>query len=659
MKLTDLSIDEKIKLLVGSKELSMNTSSLGGKVYSIKTSDGPTGPHFNNPLVWLPSITSLCSSWNKDLVKEYVDALADVCVANEVDLLLGPAINIKRLATCGRNFEYFSEDPFLTGTMAKEYVRALQGRGIGATVKHYCCNNREYARLYTSSNLDIRTLREIYTKAFEMVCEVKPWSIMCSYNGFNGTYVVENKYLLKDVLRNELHFDGLLMSDWGAVHNLAKSVKAGLDLAMPYQGEEHYEEMKKAVENGEISEKEIDVALLNLEQTIEKIQSHKKERFIKFNNNQRHQIAVKTAEEGIVLLKNDENILPLQKNKRVLIVGEQQEFPELNGGGSCNLADDPERPFDEAYKIKLTPVDQLLSKSRPDLDISYVAGYHCYQGFGLRYGNLHSPVVTKRAREYEVAVVFIGTNRVIEGEGFDRENLQIPKIQLDVLNEVIRNNINVIVVIEAGSVIDVSSFKDKVKAIVYSGFGGEGINEAIAKILSGQISPSGKLVESFISSIDDNPYLRNSENFENDDYNDGIYVGYRLYEKDNIKVNYPFGHGLSYSSFIYDKLDAKIEGENILISFNIKNSGTIKAKEVAQLYVHCKGGQIDRPLKELKGFEKVELNPGEEKEVKIVLPKKELRYFDVNKNGWTDDDSSVELLIGSSSEDIRLRKVLN
>ena len=659
MKLKDLTLNEKVELLVGSKQVFMNTASLGGKVYSITTSDGPIGPHFSKPLLWLPSITTLCSSWDIDLVKDYVDALSDVCVLNNVDLLLAPAINIKRLPTCGRNFEYFSEDPFLTGVMAKEYVSALQNRGIGATVKHFCLNNREYARLYTSSNVDVRTLREIYTKAFEMVCEVKPWSIMCSYNGYNGTFVSECKYLLTDVLRNELHFDGLLMSDWGAVHDLAKSIKAGLDLAMPYQSDEAYESVKKAIKTGEISEIDIDRALEKLEKTIEKINLAKPYRHTKFSDDERHQIAVRTVEEGTVLLKNEDNILPLQKGKKVLIVGEQQEFPELSGGGSCNLADDPEVSPNKDFDIKLTPVDKLLKEARSDLDISYVAGYHCFKGFGLRYGNLHSSVVTKRAKEYEIVIVFVGTNRVLECEGFDRENLELPKIQLDVLNEVIRNNKNVVVVIEAGGVVDVSSFKDKVKAILYTGFGGEGINEALAKVLSGEVSPSGKLVESFISSIDDNPYLKDSENLENDDYKDGIYVGYRLYDKENIKVNYPFGHGLSYSSFVYDNLEVKNEEENIQVSFSIKNTGLVKAKEVPQVYVHREGGQVDRPYKELKGFEKVELNPQEEKKVTIVIPNKELCYFNENKNSWTDDDSSVELLIGSSSKDIRLRKILN
>ena len=659
MKLTDLTLEEKIKLLVGSEEVYMNTASLGGKVYSIKTSDGPSGPHFSKPLLWLPSITSLCSTWNIDIVRDYVDALSDICVINEVDMLLGPAVNIKRLATCGRNFEYFSEDPFLTGIMAREYVRTLQNRGIGATVKHYCCNNREYARLYASSNLSVRALREIYTKSFEMICEAKPWSIMCSYNAYNGIYLAENKYLLTDVLRNELHFDGLIMSDWGAVHDLGKAIKAGLDLAMPYQGVEHSEEVKKALINNEISEKVINRALENLETLINKIQLNKKNRFVKFNDKQRHEIAVKTVEEGIVLLKNEDNILPLQKNKRVLIVGEQQEFPELNGGGSCNLADDPEMPFDKDYDIKLASVDKLLSEYRNDLDISYVAGYHCYKGFGLRYGNLHSPVVTKRAKEYDVAIVFVGTNRALECEGFDREDLNIPKIQLDVLNEVINNNKNVIVVIEAGSVINVSSFEDKVKAIVYTGFGGEGINEALAKVLSGEVSPSGKLIESFISSIDDNPYLKGSENFANDDYKDDILVGYRLYEKAGIKVNYPFGHGLSYSSFIYDNLFVKEDNGQIKVQFSIKNNGQVKAKEVAQLYIHLANGKVEHPVKELKGFQKVELNPNEERMITINLPQTELRYFDENKNSWAYDDAQVELLVGSSSSDIRLRKVLN
>ena len=659
MKLSDLTLEEKIELLVGAKDNYLGTSSIGGKVYPIRMNDGPCGPHYSKPLLWMPSINTLCSTWNKELVKDYVDAVADIGVANNLDLLLGPAINIKRLATCGRNFEYFSEDPFLTGVMAKQYVESLQSRGIGACVKHFCCNNREYARLYASSNVDLRTLREIYTKAFEMVMPAKPWSVMCSYNAVNGTFAAENKFLLTDVLRDELHFDGLIVSDWGAVHDLGKSIKAGLDLCMPYQSDEHYEEVKKAVKNGYISEKDIDKALNNLEILIDKIHAAKKGQFIKFDDKQRHDIAVRTCEEGIVLLKNEDNILPLQKNKRVLIVGEQQECPELSGGGSGCLVPNPEEPFNKEFERILTPVDQLLSKQRPDLYVNYVAGYHGYKGCGLQYINLHSPVVIKRAKEYEVVVVFVGTNRFIELESIDRENLKLPKLHSDLLKEVLKYNKNVIVVIEAGGVIDVSEFKDQVKGIIYSGFGGEGINEAMANILSGKVSPSGKLVESFISSIDDNPYLKNSENYENDDYKDRIYVGYRLYDKENINVNYPFGHGLSYSSFIFDKLDANENDGVINVSVNIKNVGNMKAKEVVQLYVHREGSINDRPYKELKGFNKVELEPGEEKNVLISVPRKELCYFDINKNSWADDDSKVELLVGSSSKDIRLRKILN
>ena len=314
MSLLDLTLEEKIKLLVGSSDGdAMRTESLNGKVYSIYMNDGPIGPHQSKPLLWLPSITSLSCTWNKDLVVKYVDALSDICVLNNVDMLLGPSLNIKRLATCGRNFEYFSEDPYLAGELAKTYVSTLQNRGIAATVKHFCCNNREEYRLYCSSNLSQRALREIYTKAFEMVCEIKPWAIMCSYNGVNGTSVAENKTILKDLLRDTFQYENLIVSDWGAVRNRALALKATLDLQMPYQGEQSYELLRQGLKDGLITEEDINASIRRIEELIKKINDNKPNRKIKYTDEERHNIAIETCEEGIVLLKNENNILPAGK----------------------------------------------------------------------------------------------------------------------------------------------------------------------------------------------------------------------------------------------------------------------------------------------------------------------------------------------------------
>ena len=658
MKLKELSLEEKIKLLVGAKDTYMNTESLDGKIHSIQMSDGPIGPHYPEPLLWLPSITSLSNTWDEEMVAQYVDALADICVLNNVDMLLGPAINIKRTPVCGRNFEYFSEDSYLTGVLAAKYVETLQNRGIAATVKHFCANNREYARLYCSSNIDERALREIYTRAFEIIInKSKPWAIMCSYNALNGTYVAESSHALNEVLRTSLNYQGLVVSDWGAVHDMAKSLKAGLDLAMPYQGGGHYEEIKEGLKSGLITEKEIDVAVTRLEVLINQILSHKEGRYVKYSDKERHDIALKVVEESIVLLKNEDNILPLKGDKELTIVGEHSEFPELGGGGSCNHGDDPNSPFDKQYEIIQRPVFDLLKEQLPNTVITYIAGYHSYPGFGYQYSTMHSSMLPKRAKDADIAVVFIGTNRIIECEGYDRETLKLPTIQEDVIHEVCKYNDNVIVVIEAGGVIDVSSFKDKVKAILYTGFGGERINEAITNVLLGKTSPSGKLTETFVSSVNDNPLVSPIGLLHDEDYKDSIFVGYRLYETKGMKVNYPFGYGLSYASFTYSDLAIKQNGKyDFEISFKISNDSDIPAKEIAEVYVSDLKPIRPKAIKELVGFKKVSLKPHETKTISLSLNKESFQYFDEKINDWNVDSGEYEIQVSASVKDVRLSK---
>ena len=658
MKLKDLSLEEKIKLLVGASDGSAcDSEDLDGKVYRIKMVDGPIGPHFYESFTWLPSITTLASSWNTDLVKDYVDVIADECITNKVDLLLGPAINIKRLALCGRNFEYFSEDPYLTGTLGSEYVETLQARGIGATVKHFCANNREFARLYCSSNISERALREIYVKAFEMICEKEPWAIMCSYNKINGVYGAENEHTLVDILRKDIGFKNLIMSDWGAVHDRAKSLKTTLDLAMPYQGPEAYESVKKALKDGYITEKDIDFSLERLEALIDKIVKNKSSRIIKYSQEQRHQIAVKTVEEGLVLLKNDDGILPLKKEDKVLIVGEQAIEPELGGGGSCNLGDHPDEPFDERLNVNQFAVHDLLNKHFGNNNTDFIAGYHLSKGFGLNYQNLHSSVIVERAKNYDKVVIFVGTNRVIECEGYDRENLKLPLLHRQLINEVCAVHDNVIVVITAGGVIDTSEFKDKVKGIVYLGFGGEGANEGIANVLSGKVNPSGKLAETFISSMKQNPYVDEVGSYLDEDYRDDIFVGYRLYATEGIKVEYPFGYGLSYTKFKYSNLVIEEKGDGVFeIKYDITNIGEIPGKEISQIYISKPDSKIKRPLKELKGFNKVNLLPNETKTISVKLDKKAFEYFDEQLNCWALEKGEYQILVGSSVNDIKLIK---
>ncbi len=657
MNLLDLTLEEKIKLLVGSSNGDcMHSEGLNGKVHRIYMNDGPIGPHQPEPLLWLPSITSLASTWNKEIVKKYTDAIADICIANDVDMLLGPAINIKRLATCGRNFEYFSEDPFLTGELAKTYVSTLQNRWVGATVKHFCCNNREDYRLYCSSNVSQRALREIYTKAFEIVCEAEPWAIMCSYNAVNGTSVAENKTILKDLLRDQFHYQNLIVSDWGAVRNRALALKATLDLQMPYQSDESYELVRQGLKDGVITEENINASVRRIEELINKIENNKSKRIIKYNDKERHDIAVETCEEGIVLLKNFNNILPLGKDKNILVIGEHAEEPELGGGGSCNLGDHPDLPFDERFNIKQKSLVTLLKDYFGDTNVDYVSGYHCHKGFGHHYGHLHGPSYLRKAKTADIIVMVVGTNRVIECEGYDRDNLDLPKVQEELMEKILELNKNVVVVIEAGGVINTSKFRNKVKGIIYSGFGGEGMNEALFNVLTGKTNPSGKLTETFIDSLDVNPYIQAKGQIENEEYLDDIFVGYRLYDTRNIPVAYPFGYGLSYTNFKYDNLKVSKKDNNYVVSFDVINTGNMDGKEISQLYISCVDGQIDRPKKELKGFNKVFLQVGETKNIQIEINRDAFAYFDELVNAWKVQPGTYKIQVGKSCLDIQLEE---
>ena len=654
--LIDLPLEEKIKLLSGLKECHMQSQNLGGKVYTIQMADGPIGPHYPTPLLWLPSITCLSNTWNHEIVKQYVDALSDICIINGVDMLLGPAINIKKNPLCGRNFEYVSEDPFLVGSLTKTYIATLQGRGISPCLKHYCANNREYQRFECSSNMDERTLREIYTKAFEIAMQAKPWAVMCSYNKINGEWVSQHKHVLKDVLRDALGFDGLLVSDWGAVHERAPSLAASLDLEMPFPfWYDTYENVRQGLKNGIITEKDIDASVTRLEAIIDKIIATKKIRHVKFNEQERHEVAVKTCLEGATLLKNEDNILPLRNGQNIGVFGYHSFNPELGGGGSCNLADDPNHPFDKRFEIIQKPLSDSLQEVFKDSKVQSVLGYQCNVGFGMHYSMFGNISVTRITKESDVVVIVVGTNRVVECEGHDRVNLQLDQMQLDVIKQVTGLTHNVVVVIESGGVIDVTPFEKDVKAILYMPFGGEATNEALTKILTGEVCPSGKLTETFIKDVSVNPFIHEPD-LHNEEYDDRIYVGYRLYETQNIKVTYPFGYGLSYTSFKYDNLKVKKLDGGFEVSYEITNTGKVIGKEISQVYFDGRKAFKDRPAKELVAFAKTELKPGETKVVKHQITNKDFAYFDELSNDWMVKEGQYKLFVGVSVKDIRLEQ---
>ena len=636
----NLTLDEKIKLLAGKNNWQLTNAN--GKLPTVFLSDGPHGLRMvdidtgkTKPATAMPNNVVLANTWNKDLAYLQGNTIADDCIEKGADVLLAPGVNIKRTPLCGRNFEYFSEDPFLAGEMAKSYILGVQDKGVGTSLKHYCLNNREYDRSHQTSEADERTMREIYLSVFEKAVEAKPWTVMCSYNPINGIYASENRYLLNDVLREEFGFDGLIMSDWWAVHQSARAVKATIDLEMPYRPQA-YEEIKSALESGFLTEEEIDKRVEKVLSLIEKTKNDKK--VVTTTKETRHENALKIAEEGMVLLKN-ENVLPLKEGK-ILVTGPCGRFGVSGGGGSSLVVSD--------YPVK--PLWEELKALNPNFDIITT------QRWGEdQYGTCLKDVPEK-AYNADAVVLCVGTGPKIEFEGGDRESIRLPKMHEDVILRTASVNENVIVVVYAGSAIDVTPWADKVKGIVFAGFGGEAGNEAVANVLTGKVNPSGKLSETFPLSLESTPTGACTSDAFVDKYTETLYVGYRYYDTYGEEVAYPFGHGLSYSTFEYSDLEIEKKSETeYKVSVKVTNTSDKDGKEIVQLYVKDVFSMIERPEKELKGFEKISLSAGESKKVEFNLDRRSFAYYNVCLKDWHVENGDFEVLIGASSRDIRLK----
>lgn len=652
MKATDLSIQDRIKLLTGKE--TFTTQDLDGKLKSYVLEDGPHGVKGlgeNKRATALPCLQNLGNSWSLESAKLMGQVIAEECILNNVDVILAPGVNIKRVPTCGRNFEYYSEDPLLSGLLAKSFIEAVQKKGIGATLKHFCANNREYARFTVSAEVDERTLREVYMKAFRIALDAKPWLVMCSYNPVNGWYASENRWLLKEVLRDELGFDGVIVSDWSAVHDRAKCLKATLDLEMPYE-KRSQKNMEDALARGFITEDEINESCARILNLYDKIEANRQLRKVDTTVKERHDIAVKILEEGIVLLKNDDDILPLKTKCKIAVIGEISKKPEMYGGGSSSL-----EGFCE-YKQK--PLSELLSEFLPECDVKYYNAYNNIDFLGHKNREFLGKTAIKAAYESDLAIVCVGNNATVESECFDRENIKLPVIHEDILNRVCDVNKNVVVIVTAGSCIDMSGFKDRVKAIIYTGFGGEATNEALADILIGKVCPSGKLSETFINKMEDNPTCFSKGNNFVERYAEGVNVGYKYYAKNNIPVQFPFGYGLSYAKFEYSDLKIEKKGEaEYLISYNVKNISDVDAKEISQVYVKDVFAMVDVPSLSLAAFAKTEIKAGETKRISHLLDKNVFEYYSTVKKDWYIENGYFEILIGASSQDIRLSERIN
>lgn len=643
--LKSFTVEEKIKLLAGQD--TWHTEDFSGRLYKVKVSDGPVGlrtPAYNPktdkwedlPAVAYPSTQVLSQTWDKEIAYKTGEFLADDCIEKGVDVLLAPGVNIKRNVLCGRNFEYFSEDPYLAGVMAREYVKGVQVHNVGTTVKHYCANNQERCRFWVSSEVDERTLREIYLEPFRIAEEAQPWAIMCAYNLVNGVRMSEHKKLYS-VLRDEFkHGDRLIMSDWSAVQDRVASLKAGLDLEMPYSLK-GYNRLMEAYKRGEITEEEIDACAKRVLDFIEKCEKTSQKREIQSTQEERLQGALKVAEEGIVLLKND-GVLPIKSGESVAVIGHCAEYYTSGGGSSRVVPLTNPKPLHEALK------DTLKGS-----EVTFKSLYGNHENFY---------VAVNEAYGKDVAIVCVNNDA---GEGWDRESMKLNKNQEMIIAETAKLNENVVVIVYGGAPIDMSDWIDCVSAVLWVGYPGEMGSQAIANIVSGKVNPSGKTTESFPYTLADSIAEYSHADFMKSGYEEGLFVGYRLYDGENtagLQTLFPFGYGLSYSEFDYGNLKCEKVQDGVKVSFDITNISDVEGAEVAQIYVREVHPKVIRPYKELKQFARVKLKGGETKRVELLLNMHAFEYYSTALDCWTHTPGRFEILVGASVEDILLQQTV-
>ena len=641
--ISELTLEEKAGLCSGADWWhTKEVKRLG--VPSVMVSDGPhglrkqvekqenVGEEQVIQAVCFPTASSLACSFDTELLYELGQAIGDECQAEEVSTILGPGINMKRSPLCGRNFEYYSEDPYQAGQMGAAFVAGVQSKQIGTSLKHFAANNQEYRRLGISAKVDERTLREIYLPAFETVVKkAQPWTIMCSYNCINGTYSSENDWLLNKVLREEWGFEGLVMSDWGAVSDRVKGVAAGLDLEMPASRGITDAQLVEAVKAGELSEEVLDQACERILILVERYENHRVKDAV-FEKEAHHELARKVESECAVLLKN-EGILPLKKEQKVVFIGGYAKQPRYQGGGSSHI---------NSFKV---------SSACDCCENEFVLGFDVEQ---IKVDENRMKEAVEAAKNAEVAVIFAGLPDSYESEGFDRKHMNMPPCQNALIEEVAKVQPNTVVVLHNGSPI-LMPWANQVKGILEMYLGGQAVGAASVDLLYGVVNPSGKLAETFPMRLQDNPsYLNFPGTKETVSYSEGLYIGYRYYDKKEMEVLYPFGYGLSYTSFDYSNLMIKKTSETVSVSVTVKNTGECFGKETVQLYVHQMNSRVERPEKELKGFVKVALMPGEEKTVVIELDRRAFAYYDVTCADWVVDTDTFELLVGKSSREIVL-----
>ena len=588
--------------------------------------------------VCYPTAAALASSFDRDVMKQLGEALGQECQAENVAMLLGPGLNIKRSPLCGRNFEYFSEDPYLAGEMGAAYVQALQGQGIAACAKHFACNDQETLRMSGSSNLDERTLREIYLPAFEAVVKKgKTRSLMCAYNAINGTFCAENKLLLTDILRDEWQSDAFVVTDWGAVKDRAKGVAAGLDLEMPGGPNATGEEIVEAVRQGTLAEADLDKTVLRLLQFVKDCVEQRRPN-AKIDRAECRRLARKLAGECAVLMKNEGNLLPLKEKQAVAFIGEFADKPRYQGAGSSHIN------VPHAVSALETAGDAVI----------YARGYDAHSD-ATDEALLKEAI--EAAKKVDIVVIFAGLPAAFETEGADREHMRLPDNQNELIKAVSEANPHTVVVLHGGSPVELP-WLNQVPALLCVYLGGEQVGAATVDLLYGKVTPSGHLAETWPIRLQDNPsYL----NFPGEEgvvtYAEGIFVGYRYYDKKEMPVNFCFGHGLSYTQFEYVhlKLDKEsvTDQDTLTVSVEVKNTGAVAGKAAVQLYVRDVESTVRRPVRELRAFEKVPLQPGEIKAVTFTLDKRAFAYWEPKCHDFFVESGEFIIEIGESSRDIR------
>lgn len=659
-------MDSRIQQLIDAMTLEEKASLCSGKNYwylesverlgvpSIGMADGPHGlrkhiPGKENagqseslPAICFPTAAATANSWDRELMHEIGEALGDECRQEQVDILLGPGVNIKRSPLCGRNFEYISEDPYLTGEMASAFVDGVQSKGVGTSLKHYAANNQETLRLTIDAEVDERALREIYLSGFEkVITQSKPWTVMCAYNQLNGAYCSENKKLLTDILRDEWGYDGMVVSDWGAVNDRVDGLTAGMDLEMPGSNGINNKKIVEAIKDGSLKESVLDTAAARILSLIFKaIES--RNTMCRYDIDAHHALARKAAAQSAVLLKNEDGILPLAKGAKIAVIGAFAKTPRYQGNGSSLV--NPTR-LECAY-------DAFMSL---DMDITYCPGYP--MGSDQPDHALIEEAV-QAAQKADAAVIFAGLPKEYESEGFDRIHMDMPQSHIDLITAVANANPNTVVLLQNGAPVAMP-WINKVKAVLECYLAGQAGGPAAVDVLMGDINPSGKLAETFPISLSDTPCYRYfPEGPKTVEYRESVYVGYRYYDTAHTKVLFPFGHGLSYTQFAYRDMTLsadRIKADKTLdVTVTVENTGERAGAEIVQLYVRDDASTIFRPEKELKGFAKVYLEPGESRTVSFTLDKRAFAYYNVDIADWHVESGTFTVMAGSSSASIYL-----